>query len=153
MRTTAEAATEHSRGAVYVDSIVDLTAIFQPETQLCVHPRPGIPEITGYLADPALRSWRGLRQVATRRGEGDWRPNPIPRLPGPTTAEGGKSCRLCIEVKCGIPLTRNYLCQRIAILSDPACEETRRFAAAYGQAHLDRVITWFRRAESEPAAG
>jgi hypothetical protein len=78
----AESAKDHPRGAIYADTMADLTAIFEPETQVCVHPRPRIPEIEGYLAEPALGSWRGLRQVANRRAEADWRPTGLPLPPG-----------------------------------------------------------------------
>jgi len=60
-----------------------------------------------------------------------------------------RSWRYCIEIKCGIPLSSTFLHERIRILADPGQEETRRFAATYGAAHLTRTLEWFRRAERE----
>jgi hypothetical protein len=65
------------------------------------------------------------------------------------------SWRYCIERKCGIPLTDDYIRARLKALTDTRSEETRRFAATYGDDHLKQVIAWFRRARSElaPPAG
>ena len=65
------------------------------------------------------------------------------------------SWRYCIERKCGIPLTEDYIRARLETLTDGSHEETRRFAATYGDAHLAQVIDWFRRARAElaPPAG
>jgi hypothetical protein len=63
------------------------------------------------------------------------------------------SWRYCIEVKCGIPLTLGYVRERIRVLSDPSHEETRRFSGTYGQAHLERVLAWFRQAADTLASG
>ncbi|AHF04676.1 hypothetical protein MARPU_13125 [Marichromatium purpuratum 984] len=59
------------------------------------------------------------------------------------------SWRYCIEVKCALALTPAFLKARIAVLSDLGNEETQRFARLYGEAHLNRVLAWFRRAERE----
>lgn len=56
------------------------------------------------------------------------------------------SWRYCIEVKCGLALTPDYLQARIAVLSDRSCEETQRFVQLYGDAHRRQVLAWFRRA-------
>jgi hypothetical protein len=60
-----------------------------------------------------------------------------------------ESWRYCIEHKCGLRLTRDYIQQRISILSDPQQEETQRFSRSYGPAHLAQVIAWFERAAAE----
>jgi hypothetical protein len=59
------------------------------------------------------------------------------------------SWRYCIEVKCGLALKPDFLQARIAALSDADHVETKRFARLYGDAHLDRVLAWFRRAAAE----
>lgn len=55
--------------------------------------------------------------------------------------------RDCIEHRCKVPLTAEFIAQRIAIFSDRDREETRRFAALYGDSHLARVLGWFRDAQ------
>jgi hypothetical protein len=52
-------------------------------------------------------------------------------------------------MKCGLALKPDFLQARIAALSDPDQEETQRFARLYGDAHLKRVLAWFRRAAAE----
>lgn len=59
------------------------------------------------------------------------------------------SWRYCIEVKCGLALTPDYLRERIAVLSNSDHEETKRFAKLYGNAHREQVLAWFRRAAAE----
>jgi len=59
------------------------------------------------------------------------------------------SWRYCIEVKCGLALKPGFLRSRIAVLSDSSHEETRRFARLYGDAHLNRILAWFRQAAAE----
>ena len=49
----------------------------------------------------------------------------------------------CIEHDCGVPLTPAFIQQRLAVLGDPANDETRRFARLYGEAHWQRVLNWF----------
>jgi hypothetical protein len=59
------------------------------------------------------------------------------------------SWRYCIEVKCGLALNPGFLRSRIAVLSDSSHEETQRFARLYGDAHLKRILGWFRQAAAE----
>lgn len=59
------------------------------------------------------------------------------------------SWRYCIEVKCGLALTPEFVQARIAVLGDPSKEETRRFASLYGEPYREQVLAWFRRAASE----
>lgn len=59
------------------------------------------------------------------------------------------SWRYCIEVKCGLPLTPDYIQARIAVLADPSLEESRRFAGLYGEPYREQVLAWFRRAADE----
>jgi len=59
------------------------------------------------------------------------------------------SWRYCIEVKCGVPLTPEFLQARIAILSDPQQEETKRFTKLYGKPYQQQVLAWFQQAAAE----
>lgn len=59
------------------------------------------------------------------------------------------SWRYCIQVKCGVALTPEYLQARIAILGDPGHEESQRFTKLYGKPYHDQVLTWFQRAADE----
>ena len=59
------------------------------------------------------------------------------------------SWRYCIEVKCGLALTPEFLQTRIAILGDPHHEESRRFAKLYGKPYYEQVLAWFQRAADE----
>lgn len=56
------------------------------------------------------------------------------------------SWRACIVVKCGIPLTGDFLERRIAVYEDLDLLETKRFIALYGDEHHQNVLTWLRRA-------
>lgn len=55
----------------------------------------------------------------------------------------------CITVGCGITPTPIYIERRIAELRDKDAAETKRFTVLYGEAHLQRVLTWFERAGRE----
>ncbi len=59
------------------------------------------------------------------------------------------SWRYCIEVKCGLALTPEFLQARIAILGDPRHEESQRFASLYGEPYREQVLAWFRQAAAE----
>jgi hypothetical protein len=58
----------------------------------------------------------------------------------------------CITVECGIPLTADFINQRLAILSNPKEYETERFAEVHGAAHLQAVLTWFQQAADQVLA-
>lgn len=57
----------------------------------------------------------------------------------------------CITVSCGIPLTLDYIDERISDLRNPRNDHTRRFTKTWGEAHLQTVIGWFERARKEMA--
>jgi hypothetical protein len=59
------------------------------------------------------------------------------------------SWRYCIAIKCGVPLTAEYLSERVATLSDTGKEETKRFIKLYGTEWHQRVLVWFQRASTE----
>ncbi len=51
--------------------------------------------------------------------------------------------KICIEKKCGIPLTFQFAKKRLAIYQDYSHPETIRFIEKYGIAHYQRVCGWF----------
>ena len=55
----------------------------------------------------------------------------------------------CITVECGIPLTPEFVAERLGVWRNETKEETERFRRLYGDAHWRAVIAWFERAESE----
>ena len=55
----------------------------------------------------------------------------------------------CITVECGIPLTSEYIAERLQVWRDESAGETTRFRQLYGDAHWRSVIAWFERAEAE----
>ena len=55
----------------------------------------------------------------------------------------------CITVECGIPLTSEFVAERLRVWRDEEAEETARFRRLYGDVHWRSVISWFERAEAE----
>ena len=55
----------------------------------------------------------------------------------------------CITKECGIPLTPEFLEQRLAVWKDENAQETTRFRRLYGDDHWRSVIGWFEKAKSE----
>lgn len=49
----------------------------------------------------------------------------------------------------GLTLDQDYCEERIKVLMDDKCEETRTFIKHYGAAYHQQVINWFNRALSE----
>lgn len=67
-------------------------------------------------------------------------------IPGNYTA-----WRNCITVHCGIPLTADFVEERISVLIEADSDETLRFRRLYGDAHWRNVLSWFQRAlKNEP---
>ena len=54
----------------------------------------------------------------------------------------------CIEVECGIPLTRAFVEERLAVWRNPRHEEFQRFGQLYGDEHRQRVQHWFEQARN-----
>ncbi len=52
--------------------------------------------------------------------------------------------KVCIEKKCGIPLTLEFAKKRLAVYEDETLAETRRFIKLYGHEHLQHIREWFR---------
>lgn len=59
----------------------------------------------------------------------------------------------CIVNECGIPLTQEYIQQRLDVLNNNTHQETRRLVSLYGQAHLAKLIEWFSAAAQMSHAG
>lgn len=57
--------------------------------------------------------------------------------------------RYCIEVKCGLQLTPEFVQQRLSSLRNDRDYQTQRFREMWGDGHLRQVITWFEKAEKE----
>ena len=67
--------------------------------------------------------------------------------------ENYEQWRHCITVACGIPLTRSFVSQRLAVWRDESSEETLRFRRLYGDAYWQSVVSWFERAEDDLKTG
>lgn len=57
--------------------------------------------------------------------------------------------KYCIEIKCGIALTDAYVESRISALQDFNSKEVKDFVRLYGAAHLEKILSFFRRSQSE----
>ena len=57
--------------------------------------------------------------------------------------------RECIEVRCKIPLTSEFVKGRLTELQDGDDPRTRVFEERYGSEHLRQTIAWFSRAAGE----
>lgn len=55
----------------------------------------------------------------------------------------------CITIECGIPLTLEFVDQRLAVWRDVTSEETSRFRRLYGDPYWQTVIGWFEIAQRE----
>ena len=51
--------------------------------------------------------------------------------------------KYCITEKCGIPLTKDFIEERIASLKDFKNEDTKRFIKLYGDRYTSQIIEWF----------
>lgn len=60
--------------------------------------------------------------------------------------------RQCLVRDCGITLTGAFIAERLSVFEKSTHEETRRFVAVYGQAHLNNIIQWYRQAAREMSA-
>lgn len=59
--------------------------------------------------------------------------------------------RNCITIRCGIKLTESYIESRLLELEQTDHSKTQEFERLYGSDHLQRTISWFRRASEELA--
>ncbi|MEM6277541.1 MAG: hypothetical protein AAF714_11390 [Pseudomonadota bacterium] len=63
-----------------------------------------------------------------------------------------KDWKICIVEKCGIPLTPDYVEERLAALSDDGDYQTQKFIERWGARHHARTMEWFERAKAELAS-
>ncbi|MCL7986380.1 hypothetical protein M8998_00340 [Sphingobacterium sp. lm-10] len=56
--------------------------------------------------------------------------------------ESFEEWKICIEKKCGIPLTLEFAEKRLAVYADENLPETKRFAKLYGDQHLSNIKLW-----------
>ncbi|SMF42919.1 hypothetical protein [Pseudobacteriovorax antillogorgiicola] len=54
-----------------------------------------------------------------------------------------QSWRECIEVRCQVPLTKEYCEKRIVELKNAKEFNTKKFIECYGAEHHRRVLSWF----------
>ena len=54
----------------------------------------------------------------------------------------------CITVECGIPLTEEFVAERLQVWRDENADETKRFRKLYGDAYWRAVISWFEHAQA-----
>lgn len=55
----------------------------------------------------------------------------------------------CITVSCGIPLTLEFVEQRLRALSNPKDFTTQKYRQVWGDAQLEQVRIWFQTAQRE----
>ncbi|MEO0884171.1 MAG: hypothetical protein AAFY34_15805 [Pseudomonadota bacterium] len=55
----------------------------------------------------------------------------------------------CITVKCGIPLTSDYVAKRIKALQNVNEMHTRQFIDRWGEAHHAQTLQWFQQAANK----
>lgn len=58
----------------------------------------------------------------------------------------------CITVDCGIPLTPNYVTERIKALENRSDYQTQKFIEYWGEPHYSRTLDWFREAKTRVGA-
>ncbi|NQD69607.1 hypothetical protein HP439_02585 [Sphingobacterium shayense] len=51
--------------------------------------------------------------------------------------------KICIEQKCGIPLTLEFARARLAVYENESLAETQRFINLYSYQHLKHIKGWF----------
>lgn len=57
--------------------------------------------------------------------------------------------RECITIKCGVPLTAEFIESRLETLKDGSSHEVKKFTDLYGEQHLRQVMDWYSRALQE----
>ena len=54
----------------------------------------------------------------------------------------------CITVECGIPLSIEFVEERITALQDIRDFKTKQFLDLYGERYLNQVLVWFSQAKT-----
>ena len=57
--------------------------------------------------------------------------------------------RYCIEKKCGIPLTKTFVQDRLDSLKNASAADTMKFRKLYGDPYWQTVLDWFEKALRE----
>lgn len=57
----------------------------------------------------------------------------------------------CIVKDCGIPLTVEFIDERLAALANLNNEHTRQFIKCYGEAHYQQTVKWFEQVKGQLA--
>jgi len=57
--------------------------------------------------------------------------------------------KICIEQRCGIPLTPDFAKTRLSIYSNGSLPETQRFVKLYGDEHFSNIKKWLNRVIQE----
>lgn len=60
-----------------------------------------------------------------------------------------KEWKYCIEVSCGILLTKSFINGRLTALTNNANKQTQEFIKLYGFDYTAQIILWFQKAEAE----
>tara|TARA_Y100001954_G_scaffold83176_1_gene91386 strand:- start:931 stop:1146 length:216 start_codon:yes stop_codon:yes gene_type:complete len=63
--------------------------------------------------------------------------------------ESYEEWKRCITIDCAIPLTRDFVKERIAALEDMNDFHTLRYIESWGKDQHARTLAWYRRAEDE----
>lgn len=58
----------------------------------------------------------------------------------------------CITQACGIPLTADYVAERVNALQDERDYHTQKFAKQWGEAHRQQTLNWFLQAAAKLTA-
>lgn len=56
------------------------------------------------------------------------------------------SWKHCITIECGIELSKDFLQNRIRVLTDVTNQETQKIILLYGQIHIHNLIKWMQQA-------
>lgn len=57
--------------------------------------------------------------------------------------------RHCITEECGIPLTAEFVAERLSVWRDEQAQETQRFRKLYGDEYWQHMVSCFEQAERE----
>ncbi|MEM0899493.1 MAG: hypothetical protein AAGI92_06025 [Pseudomonadota bacterium] len=57
----------------------------------------------------------------------------------------------CITVECGIPLTKEFVAERLEALQNMRDFQTQKFVKRWGEEHHAKTLQWFREAEEKLA--
>lgn len=66
----------------------------------------------------------------------------------PKTYEDWKHC---VTVKCDVPLTQEFVAERLSALNDRSNYQTQKFIDRWGSAHHAQTLAWFEQAAKELA--